>query len=178
MLPIIYLPREISDQIIHHAKSHWRETGGVVIGYRWNDSESNQLKFLIHYVSDEGKEINVSSGHFNGDMDYFSQKVEEWQTSQDAEFLGIWHSHPEGVNQLSGGDFHSVQRVFEFNPDLPIFLAPLVVYTPDNDREILFFYINSLQKHFTRIPPETNVIFTTSEEFADLREEALAGRNQ
>src|SRR5271157_89482 len=42
-LPILYLPRRISDQIIYNAKLHQRETGVVVIGYRWNDPQSNQL---------------------------------------------------------------------------------------------------------------------------------------
>ena len=46
-LPFVYLTEDIWNEILQYALSHDRETGGVVIGYLWNDPQSQQPTFLI-----------------------------------------------------------------------------------------------------------------------------------
>ncbi len=176
-LPFVYLTEDIWNEILQYALSHDRETGGVVIGYLWNDPQSQQPTFLIQYISDEGKHINGSDIHFTGDMEYFSQLVVEWQEKVDADFLGIWHSHPPGFNHLSDGDIKSAFRVFEANERLTYFLAPLVVFSTDEERELLFFYLQKAQKTYLQIPFMTNIKVINAEEFESLQKMAIELKN-
>ena len=91
--------------------------------------------------------------------------------------MGIWHSHPPGFNHLSDGDIKSAFRVFEANERLTYFLAPLVVFSTDEERELLFFYLQKAQKTYLQIPFMTNIKVINAEEFESLQKMAIELKN-
>ena len=144
------------------AKNVQRETGGAIIGYKHIDPITEQYVLLIHFISDEGTNIDVSSTHFNGDMKYFIELDQQYRDEIDAQLIGIWHSHPKGIPTLSGGDLMSLQRIFTLNPDLYIFLAPLFAYH-ENERVLDFYYMKNGENNFVQIPKDNIKISPESE---------------
>ena len=57
------------------------------------------------------------------------------------------------------------------------FLAPLVVFSTDEERELLFFYLQKAQKTYLQIPFMTNIKVINAEEFESLQKMAIELKN-
>lgn len=111
------------------------ETGGILLGSR------DDYKVRKFYFDDYGSH---SPGGYDPDVNYLNRIVKrEWETNELA-LLGFVHSHPRGVNRLSGdwgngiGDLGYLKRIFEYMPKLRKFLVPIIFSEADGGNFHIF----------------------------------------
>jgi len=110
-------------QISNTVGSEKSESGGILLGSRED--------FVVRkYVHDPHG--TRSAGTYDPDVDFLNEVVEKAWNEEGLAFLGFVHSHPRGLNRLSGdmgngiGDLGYIKRIMEHMPGLESFLCPIV----------------------------------------------------
>lgn len=122
-------------EIIRTVGNRKAESGGILLGSRED--------FVVQkFVFDQNG--SMSAGAYDPDIVFLNGVIKkEWETNKLA-FLGFIHSHPRGINRLSGdwgnntGDIGYMKAIFKAMPDLKKFLVP-IMFTPADGGELQFF---------------------------------------
>jgi integrative and conjugative element protein (TIGR02256 family) len=127
----VRIQNEVHNKIMKEFSNAKRnETGGVFIGYC-------NYKTKIIYVVDSisaPRDSKANSVHFMRGIDGLPEEIKTIRDCSGGQigYIGEWHTHPEGPNELSIQDMRSVRKYkaeFEkLNPPLPVFLT---ILTPD-----------------------------------------------
>jgi len=111
------------------------ESGGILLG--------NRADYVIQKFIFDPKGSR-SRGAYDPDVNFINAQIKkEWSENQ-LEFLGFLHSHPRGVERLSGdwgnniGDIGYMRAILRAIPALPKFLVP-ILFSPADGGELQFF---------------------------------------
>lgn len=114
------------------------ETGGILLGDRKD--------YIVEEFIYDSKG-NRSSASYDPDIEFLNRVVKQKWEEERLELLGFVHSHPRGVNMLSGnygdgyGDLGYLRKIFDAMPTLKKFLVPIVHSNFDNGGIQMFPYI-------------------------------------
>lgn len=104
--------------IMHTIAAEPAESGGLLLGPKDTD-------LVSLFVLDEGSACTGAT--YRPDHQTLNRRLrDEWQPAGLA-FKGFIHSHPAGFITLSQGDLIYIRRIFEANPSMKSFLAPIVL---------------------------------------------------
>jgi hypothetical protein len=136
-LPMVFTKESLAE-IKSSVGSLKPETGGILFGYR-NDYVVRKFVF--------DKEGSFSPGGYDPNVAYLNPFIKiEWDKNR-YELIGFIHSHPRGVNRLSGdwgngfGDLGYLKRIFEHIDGLDKFLVPVVYSRFDGQPFEMFPFI-------------------------------------
>ena len=111
------------------------ESGGILLG-------SRDDYIVKKFVFDPNG--SMSSSSYDPDINFINKTIKnEWEDNQLA-LLGFIHSHPRGVEKLSGdwgnntGDVGYLKAIFKAIPALKKFLVP-IMFSPVDGGEMKFF---------------------------------------
>jgi len=114
------------------------ESGGILLGSR---EDYIVKKFVFDQFG------SMSSAAYDPDIYFINKTIKnEWEENQ-LELLGFVHSHPRGVDKLSGdwgnntGDIGYLKAIFKAIPALKKFLVPIMFSVADGGELKLFPYI-------------------------------------
>jgi ThiF family len=135
--PMVF-ERQAYDLICDTVGSLLPETGGILLGSR----DDFTVRKFVHDPT--GRR---TAGGYDPDITFINRVVkEEWERNQLA-LLGFIHSHPRGIERLSGdwgngiGDLGYLRRIFDSMPKLNKFLVPIVFSTSDGGERQIFAHV-------------------------------------
>lgn len=114
---------DVIDQIMNTIGARPPESGGILLGPA--DSQD-----VTAYYFDQTASCSVVT--YTPDIELLQKLIDERWTPAGLEFRGFVHSHPAGLDRLSSGDLEYIRRILAANPDMPRFIAPIVL--PDEFR--------------------------------------------
>lgn len=128
--PQVILRAAVLDRIMNSIGARPAETGGILLG----PLDSNDVTDF-HY---DGT-ADCTGITYTPDVKTLQQKLnDEWLPAK-VDFKGFVHSHPSALDRPSGGDLEFIARLLKSNPDMPHFVAPIVI--PEEFR-IRFYVID------------------------------------
>lgn len=98
------------------------ETGGILLGFE----DSHDSCFWVTEAGKPGPQAERSPTHFCRDLDHAESLAERAFSVDGSQWIGDWHTHPEGPTCLSYIDLRSYREVLA-SSDLKVFLAILVL---------------------------------------------------
>jgi len=115
------------------------ESGGILLG--------DPINYIVRkFVFDQnGRKFSYG---YDPDVNFLNNVLKkEWDENK-LDFLGFAHSHPRGVQYLSGdhgdgiGDLGYIKKIFEAIPTLERILVPIVYSTADGNEFKIFPYFS------------------------------------
>lgn len=109
------------------SKAKRNETGGVFIGYC---NHKTKMIYVVDSIS-APKDSKATSIHFMRGIDGLPEEIKSIRdcSGEQIGYIGEWHTHPDGPNELSPQDIKSVYKhkaeFQKLNPPLPVFLTIL-----------------------------------------------------
>lgn len=94
------------------------ETGGILGGPKDSDD-------ITEFVRDDGGKWTGTT--YTPDHEALNRMLRDDWKPKGLDFKGFVHSHPEGYTQLSPGDLRYIRRIFDCNPAMHVFMAPIVI---------------------------------------------------
>jgi proteasome lid subunit RPN8/RPN11 len=94
------------------------ETGGILLGPIGSDEVTG---FYFDVTA------SCSGATYSPDHVTLRRKLKEEWMPYSLDFKGFVHSHPGTLDRLSGGDLIYIRRLLEINPDMGMFIAPIVI---------------------------------------------------
>lgn len=82
------------------------ETGGILVGFREPDDD----QVVVTHASGPGPRAERSAVHFVKDTPYLQSVLNLLFQYYQANYLGVWHKHPQGVPAPSAGDVASAMN--------------------------------------------------------------------
>lgn len=120
---------------VHHA-----ERGGMLVGDR-----QDPFRVRLHHYDAGG---SMGAAMYDPDYHALNRALKELYEPNGLDMLGFVHSHPAGVRRPSGdwggnvGDMAYASATLQANPDLQVFLMPIVMTVPDSGKfEVLPFLV-------------------------------------
>lgn len=119
------------------------EIGGIIGG----------RKNTVFVVCFDKMEIQYNMGVYTANVEYLNSVISKWQNDS-IEFYGIFHTHINGVRELSKGDIDSIYAIMNDLPnDISKLYFPLII--PNN--KVLLYSAERL-KHEIKITKEKVVL--------------------
>ena len=116
--PVFKMRSEVYREILYTIGAYPAETGGILLG----PIGSNDVTDFFFDNSARCSRATYSPDHVT-----LSRKLkEEWMPSG-IDFKGFVHSHPRTFDRLSFGDMVYIRRLLEINPDMDMFVAPIIL---------------------------------------------------
>ena len=116
--PILKMDSEVYREIFHTIGAYPAETGGILLGPIGSDDVTG-----FYFDNSAG----CSRTTYSPDYETLSRKLKgEWMPSGQ-DFKGFSHSHPRSLDALSSGDMVYIRRLLEINPDMDMFVAPIIL---------------------------------------------------
>lgn len=116
--PILNMDSEVYREILYTIGAYPAETGGILLGPIGSDDVTG------FYFDNSAR---CSRATYSPDHVTLSRKLkEEWMPSG-SDMKGFVHSHPRSFNRLSSGDMVYIKRLLEINPDMDMFVAPIIL---------------------------------------------------
>ena len=117
-MPCISISRQVVCEIMCTIGARTPETGGILLG---PVGTSTVTKF---YFDASG---SCSSATYSPDHLTLRRKMKEIWLPSNLDLKGFTHSHPGDLDGLSQGDLVYIRRLLEKNPDMNVFIAPIVI---------------------------------------------------
>lgn len=128
--PKIIVHASVIDRIMNSIGARPAETGGILLG----PTDSNEItNFFFDATAD------CTGITYTPDVRALQKKLDNDWLPQKIDFKGFCHSHPSALDRPSSGDLEFIGRLLKSNPDMPHFIAPIVI--PDEFR-IRFYLID------------------------------------
>lgn len=116
--PTIECNREAVEDFMIPLCSKEPEQGGIILGPIGADH------IITEFYYDKGGSCTGST--YSPDHKTLSKKMQEqWLPITDMK--GFCHSHPGGFDRLSRGDLVYIQRLLKINPEMSMFIAPIII---------------------------------------------------
>lgn len=96
------------------------ETGGFLFGFI--DHAARLIK-VEHFKFDSGASVTSASYVPSAQRDYI---INTEQQETGLHFLGVVHSHPDGLEQPSGPDEEAMEEIMRVNPTITLVVAPII----------------------------------------------------
>jgi proteasome lid subunit RPN8/RPN11 len=117
VVPPICMSRHVRCQIMSTVGAKRPETGGILLG----PTGSNDITdFYFDSTAD------CTGGTYTPDHVTLRKKMKEIWLPAGLDMKGFVHSHPGGFDRLSGGDLIYIRRLLQSNPEMSVFIAPVV----------------------------------------------------
>lgn len=104
--------------MVRHICSRSPEAGGFFFGYTEEDTV-----YVVHFQYDANGATTGASYVPSEERDEIINSVQE-QTG--LYFLGVVHSHPDGIEQPSGPDSEAMEAIMDVNPTITMVVAPII----------------------------------------------------
>lgn len=112
------MTRHAFDKMMNELCSRPAETGGLLLG----PVESNDVS---DFYFDTGGTVTGAS--YSPDFKTLNRKlITEWIPAG-FDYKGIAHSHPGILDELTQKDLLYIRRLLAANPDMPLFIAPIII---------------------------------------------------
>lgn len=116
--PEVNMTRRAFEKVLSALCSVAPESGGILLGpVGTND--------IIDFYHDYG--ANVTHTSYSPDHITLSRKMANDWLPQGIDMKGFIHSHPGRLDTLTIPDLQYIKRLLEINPDMPMFVAPIVI---------------------------------------------------
>jgi proteasome lid subunit RPN8/RPN11 len=117
-VPPIQITREALGRIMCSICSRPPETGGILLG----PVDGNDVTdFYFDYSA------RCTGGTYAPDHITLRQKMKGQWLPIGIDMKGFVHSHPGALDRPSAGDMVYIARLLEKNPEMPFFVAPIVI---------------------------------------------------
>jgi len=155
--PFIKIPYNVFARIKRDIGNSPAETGGMLLGDR-----KEPLSVVDFYFDSGG-----STCSYGYDPDYvnLNKVLKGFYEPRGLDFLGFVHSHPPGVRRPSNhwrgrniGDMAYAQATLSSNPDLEIFLMPIIMTLPDFGRFEILPYVVYRENPNVAVEAEIEII--------------------
>lgn len=140
--PQITLSTSVLDRIMNSIGARPAETGGILLG----PLDSNDVTDFYYDGTADCTGIT-----YTPDVKTLQQKLNDEWLPAGVDFKGFVHSHPTALDRPSGGDLEFIARLLRSNPDMPHFVAPIVI--PEEFR--IRFYL--IDRNYPSSPREAEV---------------------
>lgn len=117
--PIIECKRTVVEDFMIPICSKEPEQGGIILGPVDTDH------VITDFYYDKGGSCTGST--YSPDHIELSRKMREEWIPSGIDMSGFCHSHPGGYDRLSRGDLIYIQRLLEANPEMSMFVCPIVI---------------------------------------------------
>jgi proteasome lid subunit RPN8/RPN11 len=117
-VPPICMSRHVRCAILCTVGALPPETGGILLGPVGSDD-------VTDYYFDAT--AACSGATYTPDHVTLRRKMKDEWVPAGLDMKGFVHSHPGGLDRLSGGDLIYIRRLLEKNPDMRMFAAPIVI---------------------------------------------------
>ena len=115
---VVNMRREAFDKMMLSICRRPAESGGLLLGpVGTND--------ITDFYFDSGGTITGAS--YSPDHTTLAKKLKEEWMPDGIDFKGFAHSHPGNLDTLTYGDMIYIKRLLSVNPDMPIFIAPIII---------------------------------------------------
>lgn len=94
------------------------ESGGILGGPKDSDD-------ITEFIRDDGG--TWTGTKYTPDHEGLNRMLRDDWKPRGLDFKGFVHSHPDGYTQLSPGDLRYIRRIFDCNPGMQVFMAPIVL---------------------------------------------------
>lgn len=139
---IIYIQDSIIDEMNNLANNHYPlEVGGVLIGYINND------KVVVTDIVGPGPKAKHKRNSFLPDYKYQEEKIKKIykQSDRTKVYIGDWHTHPNGSNELSGSDIKVLENISGYSKaKLPF--PNMAILSGKNEKWVIKFWQFRYQK--------------------------------
>jgi proteasome lid subunit RPN8/RPN11 len=115
---VINMTREAFDKMMLSIISRPVESGGVLLGEVGSQDVSD-------FFFDAGG--NVTGVSYSPDYLTLNKKMKEEWIPAGLDMKGIVHSHPGNLDILTHEDLVYIRRLLIANPDMPMFVAPIII---------------------------------------------------
>jgi proteasome lid subunit RPN8/RPN11 len=115
---IINWTREAFDKAMFAICPKPPERGGLLLGPIGSNDISD-------FFFDAG--ANVTGASYSPDYVTLNRKLKEEWIPAGIDYKGAIHSHPGRLDRLSSADLIYIGRLLTANPDMPMFVAPIVI---------------------------------------------------
>jgi hypothetical protein len=126
--------------------SHRPERGGALLGFP-------DANIVCDFIYDEW---GATTGASYVPSAQLTQVLQQRERATGLMFKGVVHSHPGGLDRLSGPDHAAIEEAFVLNAHLPYFIAPIVTLDRDADesrsQEIALGRCARMTVHFCERP--------------------------
>lgn len=141
-IPPITITRRALDDIFRSIASQEPETGGILLGPVGSDEVT-----VFHFDAS----AKCSSGTYSPDTVTLARKMKEEWLPSGLDLKGFCHSHPGTFDRLSSGDITYIGRLLEINPDMNVFVAPIVIPFQFRIRPIIVLRSQPDRPYFTTL---------------------------
>ena len=118
MMKKIPISRKVFYELMHKLSSRPAESGGVLLGPVGSNA-------ITHFYFDRGGVCTGDS--YSPEYNTLNRKLRQQWRPAGLEIKGIAHSHGGNLNSLTYGDMSYIKRLMSRNPDMSIFVAPVVL---------------------------------------------------
>ena len=116
--PVVAMARAAYVDILRHIASRPAESGGILLGPTGSDEVTH---FHFDYAG------SCTSSSYSPDHVGLGRRMKgEWIPSG-LDLKGFAHSHPGRLDWLTDGDLRYIRRLLRANPDMEVFVAPVVI---------------------------------------------------
>lgn len=122
---MITITDQVIEQKVLHIAAHAPERGGAVLGPK-------STNLISHFIYDEQAE---TTGCTYKTSPWLIDQINNIETGLGLQFKGIVHSHPGGFDRPSGGDRRSFQENLDCNPQMSVFVAPIITMSAAKARK-------------------------------------------
>lgn len=117
-IPIVTMNRHSFDSMMFAICSRPVERGGLLLG----KAESNDV---TDFFFDAG--ADTTSASYSPDYKTISKKLKEEWIPNGIDYKGIAHSHPGKLDGLTPQDLAYIKRLLVINPQMDMFIAPIII---------------------------------------------------
>ena len=130
---VINMTRQAFDKMMFAICSRPAESGGLLLGQVGSNDVSD-------FFFDAGG--NFTRASYSPDYVTLSKKLKEEWVPAGIDFKGIVHSHPGKLDTLTHEDLMYIRRLLAANPDMPMFIAPIIIPPEFRMRAMVVFRDN------------------------------------
>ena len=116
--PVLRMATDAYRAVMCTVGAYAPETGGILLGPVDADD-------VTGFYFDSG--ANVSRATYSPDTATLKRKMKDEWLPANIDMKGFVHSHPGDMARLSAGDLVYIERLLAINPDMGVFLAPIVI---------------------------------------------------
>jgi len=118
VIPIIRMSRHVACEVMRTVGANPPETGGILLG----PLDSNDITEFYFDITAKCGGVTYEPDHLT-----LQRKMKQEWIPAKRDMKGFVHSHPSRFDQLSGGDLIYIKRLLKSNPEMPYFVAPIVI---------------------------------------------------
>lgn len=129
----INMAREAFDKALLSICSRPPESGGLLLGRVGSNDVSD-------FFFDAGG--NITGASYSPDYVTLNKKMKEEWIPAGLDMKGFVHSHPGSLDTLTYEDLMYIKRLLIANPDMPVFIAPIIIPPEFRMRAMVVFKDN------------------------------------